>query len=122
MWHGTDRRKFLRADYPCMITLRKNVAPAQAVLTHTQDISIGGLQALIGKKIEVTTEVDLEIDLKDTLPNMVVKGIVSRVKEVSSGQEGKPPRYVIGIRFSELSAENRARIQHVVDHLSGKGR
>ena len=148
MWDGVDRRRFPRAEYPCLITVRKNTPPVQAVLTHTENISVTGVRVIITKKIEVMTEVDLEIDLKDTLKNViskgtiawvkevaqerkgkppgkgtninVLKGVVAWVKEIPPTQKGKPPRYDTGIQFTVLKAEDRRRIENIVNHLLGK--
>ncbi len=120
MWDGVDRRIFPRAHYPCLITIRKNFPPPQATLTNTEDISVGGVRIIIGKRIELMTEIDLEIDLKDTLPTIILRGTVSWVKEAPPGRKGKPPRYDTGIKFITLKNEYRRRIQHVVEHLLGK--
>lgn len=120
MWDGVDRRKFARAEYPCLITVRKSAPPPEAILTHTADISVGGVHAVIAKKIEIMTEVNLEIDLKDTLETIVSKGTVSRVKEIAASQPGRPPRYDIAVQFVDLNDEDRRRIQNIVEHLKGK--
>ena len=103
------------------------------------------MHVIIKKGIEVATEVDLEIDLKDTLPNVastgtiawvkrvlpihkgkpagkgagikVLTGTVTWVKEIPSTQKGKPPRYNTGIQFTILKDEDRERIQNIIDHF-----
>jgi hypothetical protein len=121
MWDGVDRRRFGRAEYPCLITLRKTTPPPEAILTHTADVGIGGVRAIVSKKIEVKTEVDLELDLKDTLPTMLLKGVVNRVEAIPATRPGKPPRYDIGIYFKELKDEDRHRIQNIVKRLKERG-
>ncbi len=120
MWDGVSRRKFPRAEYPCLITVRKNTPPKQAILTHTENISVGGVRVIIAKRIEVMAEVDIEIDLKDTLPTILSKAAVCWLEELSVGEVGKAPRYDTGIRFLGLKDEDRRRVQHVVDTLLGK--
>lgn len=122
MWDGVDRRIFSRAEYPCLITVRKTTPPVQAILTHTDNISIGGVRVVIAKKIEAMTEVDLEIDLKDTLPTVISKGRVAWVKIIVSSQKDKPPRYDTGIRFLGLKDECRRRIQKIVERILDKTR
>lgn len=121
MWDGVSRRRFPRAEYPCLITVRKNTPPQQAVLTHTENISVGGVRVIIAKKIGVLTEVDIEIDLKDTLPTILSKASICWIEEISLGEVGKSPRYDIGIKFIGLNDENRRRIQNIVDCLLDKG-
>ena len=116
MWDGVDRRKFVRAEYPCLIKVCKNAPPTKAILTHTEDISVGGIRAIIAKKIEVMSEVDLEIDLMDTLPTIISKGIIKRIDPIPQAA-GKPGRYDIGIKFAALHDDDRRRIERITEHL-----
>ncbi len=120
MWDGVDRRIFSRAEYPCLITVRKNTPPTEAILTHTDNISLGGVRVVIAKKIEAMTEVDLEIDLKDTLPTIISKGTVAWVKMIPPREGGKLPRYDTGVRFLGLKDEYRRRIQGIVKRILRK--
>ncbi len=120
MWDGVDRRIFSRAEYPCLITIRKNTPPTQAILTHTDNISLGGMRVVIAEKLEPMTEVDLEIDLKDTLPTIITKGTIAWVKIIVSSQKNKSPRYDTGIRFLGLKDEYRRRIQAIVERILRK--
>lgn len=122
MWDGVDRRIFSRAEYPCLITIRKNTPPTQAILTHTNNISLGGMRVVIAEKIEPMTEVDLEIDLKDTLSTIIAKGTIAWVKIIVSSQKDKSPRYDTGIRFLGLKDEYRRRIQSIVERILHKTR
>ena len=120
MWDGADRRRFPRAEYPCLITIRKHTPSPFSILTHTENISLGGMRVIVGKRIEVMTDVDLEIDLMDTLPNVTSDGTVSWVKEILPAQKGRSPSYEIGIQFITLKDEYRRRIQSIIEHLSSK--
>ena len=122
MWDGVDRRRFRRAEYPCLITLRKNTVPAQALLTHTEDISVLGVRVIIRQKIEIMTEVDLEIDLKDTLPIVFSRGKVRWVGELASKEKEKPLRYDTGIEFIAIKDQDKERIQNIIKYIwSRKG-
>ncbi len=116
MWDGVDRRDFPRAEYPCLITIRKTAFPNQAILTHTKNISVGGVRVLIRENIKVGTEVDLELDLKDTLPTILSKGTISWVEEIPSGQRHRQPYYDTGIRFFGLKREYKMRVEKIVEH------
>jgi len=117
MWDGVDRRHFPRAEYPCLITVRKNTLPKQAILTHTENISVGGVRVIIWERIEMMTEVDLEIDLKDTLPIILSKGTINWVEKIPSGEKGKPAHYDTGIQFIGLKDDYRGRVRNIVGHL-----
>ena len=72
---------------------------------------------VIAKKINTLTEIDLEIDLKDTLPNVFTKGVVRWAQETfSKKQKGKSPRYDTGIQFLDLKEEYKRRIQNIIDN------
>ena len=120
MWDGVDRRIFPRAEYPCLITVRKNTPPTEAILTHTDNISLGGVRVVIAKKVEAMTEIDLEIDLKDTLPTVISRATIAWVKIIVSSQKDKSPRYDTGIRFLGLKDEYRRRIQSIVERILHK--
>ena len=145
MWNGVDRRQFPRAEYPCLITIRKYVPPEVAILTHTENISIGGVRVIVDHRIDTATEVDLEIDLKDTMPNIasrgairwvreiepkampaaqgrntkVFKGTVSWVEEIPPAKKGLPPRYDTGIQFIALKEDDKRRIEDLVQNILG---
>ena len=121
MWDGVDRRRTVRAEYPCLITLRKQTPP-QAILCHTVDISIFGVRVVTAKKVEIMTEVDLEIDLKDTLPSVASKGVVRWANQLPKEETGKSPQYIIGVQFTDMDEECRRRIQKIVEHLWGKSK
>ena len=117
MWDGVDRRRFRRAEYPCLITLRKKTVPVQALLTHTEDISVLGVRVIIRQKIEITTEVRLEVDLKDTLPTVFSRGKVRWVEELASKEKEKPSRYDTGIEFIVLKDQDKERIQNIIKYV-----
>ncbi|MBL7085302.1 MAG: PilZ domain-containing protein [Candidatus Omnitrophica bacterium] len=140
-----SRRKFLRAEYPCLITLRKHTPSPFTILTHTENIGVGGVRVIVAKRIEPMTEMDLEIDLMDTLPTIVSKGTVKWVKKVPPAQEGQPSRggsdvkilkgtiawvkeipptrkgqplrYDTGIQFIVLKGDDGRRIQNIVKRI-----
>lgn len=120
MWDGVNRRNFARVEYPCLITVRKNTTPIQAVLTHTEDLSINGVRVLIREKIELRSEIDLEIDLKDTLATVLSKGVIKWVQEIPPQKENAVAHYDTGIEFIGLKAENKSRIKVIIDHLLSK--
>ncbi|MFC1699205.1 PilZ domain-containing protein [Candidatus Omnitrophota bacterium] len=120
MWDGVSRRKFPRAEYPCLVTIRKNTQPQEAILTHTENISIGGVRIILAKKIGVLTEVDLELDLKDTLATIISKGTICWAQQISV--KGARYRYDTGVKFLGLKDSDRRRIQKIVARLLDRTR
>ncbi|MBL7085303.1 MAG: PilZ domain-containing protein [Candidatus Omnitrophica bacterium] len=120
MRDGADRRRFARTKYPCLIKLHKKNKPALwGILTHTDNISPVGVRVILRKKIKVTTEVDLKIDLMDTKSALTSKGKVTWVKEILPAQKGQPLRYDTGINFIHIKGGDGQRIQDIVEMHRG---
>jgi c-di-GMP-binding flagellar brake protein YcgR len=120
MWDGTDRRMFVRAKYPCLITVRTDTPPRQAILTHTEDISVGGVRVVIRARMESGIKVDLEIDLMDTLPTIISKGAISWSAQIPPKRKKGHLHYDTGIQFIGLQGAQRQRIQNIINHILGK--
>lgn len=117
-WEKMDRRRFTRIEYPCLVTIRKNAPPKLTILTHTENISVGGVCIVIWERIELMAKVDLEIDLKDTSPPIISKGVVKWTKK-SSADRAEEYSYNTGIQFTDLKDEYKRRIGNVIDkHLN----
>ena len=43
MWNGMNRRKFPRADYKCIITIKSKEEIPKVIATHTENIGMGGM-------------------------------------------------------------------------------
>jgi len=48
-WEGLNRRKFPRANYPCLVVIREG-KEKNIILTHTENIGIGGVCIALKKK------------------------------------------------------------------------
>jgi len=150
MWDGIERRRFSRVQYPCLITVRKTTVAPFAILTHTVNLGLGGIRVKIVQQIKIATEVDIEIDLKDTMPNMLskgtvtwvksfldaedprtsgeagtsqpIKGKVAWVKKIPATKEGKPALYDTGIQFIGLKKDDCRRIEGIVIYFKKRKR
>ncbi|MBN2096900.1 MAG: PilZ domain-containing protein [Candidatus Omnitrophica bacterium] len=120
MWDGVNRRQCPRALYPCLIKVKSSTPPGPPILTHTENISLGGVRVVIPRKIEALAEVELEIDLKDTLPPVLAEGIVRRAEELAGSGSGRPRHYDTGIKFTNLNLEDKRRIEIIVTHILKK--
>ncbi|MFC1699204.1 PilZ domain-containing protein [Candidatus Omnitrophota bacterium] len=147
MWDGLERRKFPRVQYPCLVTVFKRMKPALSILTHTENLSLGGVRVVVSEQIDVAAEVDIEIDLQDMLPNVLSKGTVAWVRELTPGdpalaakkrniqrlkgkvawvkkipstRAGEPAHFDIGIQFVGLKADDRHRVERIVAYFAGK--
>jgi hypothetical protein len=117
MWEGTDRRKFPRATYPCLVIIRKDHKEPEALLTHTENIGVGGICVILKKSLGLFMPVDLELDLMDAQSHIKCEGkIVWAVKRKES-EEKKPSFFDTGIEFGRMTEDDRERIAVVVERL-----
>ena len=116
-WNGVDRRKFPRVAYPCMITMRHDKGAKDVLLTHTDNIGIGGVGIVMKFNVKMFTPVELEIDLLDTNEHIKCAGKV--VWSIQRGQEGnKANFYDVGIEFIDMKNNDFERIEEIVKRLS----
>ncbi|MFA5059355.1 MAG: PilZ domain-containing protein [Candidatus Omnitrophota bacterium] len=116
-WDGLNRRKFPRANYPCLIIIRHNHAGPEAMLTHTENLGIGGVCVILKRSLKLFTTVELELDLLDTNLHIKCEGKVVWSVQRKNPEEKKPSFYDTGIEFSSINAKDAQRIIDVVARL-----
>jgi Tfp pilus assembly protein PilZ len=114
-WDGLNRRKFPRVKCPCLVTLRN---PDDALLTHTENLGVGGVGVIIKKNIKMFTMVDLEIDLMDFQDHIKCQGKVVWSIRRREHEKTKPLFYDIGIEFVDLDPKEIRRLEHIIQHLA----
>jgi len=120
MWNGVDKRRFPRANYPCVIKIERK-KPYFSISTHTENIGSGGICVILENDLGRFTPVELELSLPNGLESVRCGG--QTVWVVKGRYPGKKPpkRYDTGIEFIDLKEEYRKRIDHIVDEiLAGK--
>lgn len=118
MWQGMDQRRFPRANYKCIVTLRQEGKPS-TVSTTTENIGLGGICILLEKSLDIFSAVDLELSLDDGKPPVRVQGTVVWVVRRRDVKKG--PNFDTGVEFADISAEEKARLEAVIDKaLSNK--
>ena len=116
-WEGRDRRKFPRVNYPCLIIVRAPDEEPEMILTHTQNVGVGGMCVVIKKDIPLFTPVDLEIDLMDTGNHLKCHGKVVWAIRRKAEEKNKPLFYDVGIEFLEMAPSEYKRLDEIVHHL-----
>ncbi len=116
-WDGLNRRKFPRANYPCLIIIRHNHAGPEAMLTHTENIGIGGVCVVLKRGIKLFTPVELEIDLLDTTIHIKCEGKVVWSVQRRNSDEKKPSFFDTGVEFINVTMKDQQRISEVVNRL-----
>ncbi len=119
MWNGIDRRKFPRAKYKCLISIKRRQAP-KVISTYTENIGAGGICVLIKDDLGLFQGVDLEIFLEDEASAVKCGGtIVWVVKKAESRSRGGTV-YDTGVEFIDIRPDDQERITDIVEKLIKK--
>lgn len=113
-YNGIEKRKFLRARFPCKISIAN--FPEHTVSTHTENISAGGVRVIIGEKIEIGSTVGLEMYLKEAV--IACKGKVVWVVDKASPYKKGIHYYDTGIEFCDISDRDRNLINSMVEKVA----
>jgi PilZ domain. len=116
MWNGINRRKFPRASYKCLITIKRRLA-AKTISTHTENIGAGGICVMIKEDLGLFQGVDLELHLEDTRPPIKCGGTVVWVVKKSEAKQKGSYIYDTGIEFIDVRPEDRDRISEAVEEI-----
>lgn len=117
-WDGLNRRKFPRVNYPCLVVVRKDKDTSEVILTHTENIGIGGVCFTLKQNIKLFERVDLEIDLLDLGEHIRCKGKVVWNVQRKSNEKKKPLFYDTGIEFDDISVREQERLKEIVERLA----
>ncbi len=114
-WSGLNRRNFPRIKFPCLVTIAaESKTAANAILTHTQNVGIGGICVLISEDVKKFHFLEIELDLMDLGDHIKCKGkVVWNVPNNTSSPKKK--MYDIGVEFEELNEKDRKRILQAVN-------
>lgn len=116
VWSGINKRRFVRAVFECVVVVKKKGTPL-IFQTHTENISIGGVYVILERALFKRTPVELEIFLPDDFPPVRCDGRVVWVLRRDGYAEKRPSHYDTGIEFTEISDENKGRIEHIIFEL-----
>ena len=98
MWNCINRRKFPRANYKCLIYIKKRLN-AKTISTQTENIGAGGICVLIKEDLGLFQGVDIELFFEDDKPPIKSGGtVVWVVKKTEPKQKGSYV-YDTGIEF-----------------------
>ena len=118
MWDGINRRKFPRANYKCLISIKKRLT-AKTISTQTENIGAGGICVLIKEDLGLFQGVDVELYLDEKRPPIKSGGTIVWVVKKSSPKKGQY-MYDTGIEFIDIRPEDREKISEVVEEILEK--
>jgi c-di-GMP-binding flagellar brake protein YcgR len=116
MWNGINRRKFPRANYKCLISIKKRLN-AKTISTRTENMGAGGICVLIKEDLGLFQGVDLELYIDEKGPPIRSGGTVVWVVKKSEPKQKGVALYDTGIEFIDIRPEDRERITDVVDEI-----
>ena len=117
-WSGFDRRQFPRVIYPCLVVIRNQESGEEdVILTHTENIGIGGVCVILKQNVRIFCPVELELDLLDLGTHIKCKGKVVWNIRRNVDEKRKPLSYDIGIEFQDLVEKEQQRLEAVVSCL-----
>jgi len=112
-WKGTEKRRFVRVEYPCQITIRYE---NNIITTYSENISEGGIRAILEEKLETHSFVNLEISgvKKEAI---FCKGEVRWVTERETPGRAPLSFYDTGIQFHNIKEEDIQAIKNLVSSI-----
>ena len=116
-WDGLNRRKFPRVNYPCLVVIRNDSDDKDVILTHTENVGIGGVCVILKKDVKMFSPVELELDLLDLGEHIKCKGKVVWNVQRKLDEKNKPLFYDIGVEFESLTDEENERMEDIVQRL-----
>jgi hypothetical protein len=120
MWRGINNRRFPRANYKCLITIGR-VGAKKSLLTHTENIGVGGICVSLDEGLGVFSEVSIELALKDGRPPIRCRGnVVWVIKSQMVKNAVHITKFDTGIEFIGLAEADRERIEMVVEQVVQK--
>jgi len=121
-WEGIDRRKFPRIKYPCLVVIKNESGGEEdVVLSHTENVGVGGVCVIIKRNIKMFSEVNIELDLLDMNQQIKCKGKIVWNVQRKNDESKKPLFYDIGIEFVDLNDKQRNRLTNIVSKLVESG-
>jgi len=110
-WGSKEGRKFVRAKYPCEITIQ---GPQKHIIsTHAENISAGGIRLLIEERIEPSSVIGLDLYGIAKEP-IICKGRIKWVFTKKSPSNPNRLLYDVGIEFFQIKKEDVDEIMKLV--------
>jgi len=121
-WDGLNRRKFPRVNYPCLVIVSQEQDKQSVILTHTENVGVGGVCVILKKNLKLFSPTEIELDLLDMGDHIKCAGKVVWSVRRKSGEKKKPLFYDIGIEFVDIPEADLKRVTNVVEKLVKQGK
>ena len=118
IWEGVDKREFPRVSYRCLIKV-KDHGRDETFETHTENIGAGGLCVVLSKEFDLFKTASIELFVEENGDPISCKGTIVWVIRRRDTNGPKDFIYDIGVEFTDISEENRQRIENLVNDILG---
>jgi len=113
-WNGKERRRFVRVKFPCEITVKGQ--NRHTLSSHTENISLGGIRAILGEKLPVASEVSIDIYGLKPEP-LTCKGRIVWVFERRMTFSKRAFGFDTGIEFCGVKSEDEKVIKEFIESV-----
>lgn len=118
LWGGLDRRRFPRLQYPCLVIIRHSQGEKEIILTHTENVGIGGICITLKQSLKMFAPVEVELDLLDFENHIKCEGKIVWSVRRKSEEKIKPLFYDIGVEFTNLQEQDRSRLEGIIQNFA----
>ncbi|MBL7069472.1 MAG: PilZ domain-containing protein [Candidatus Omnitrophica bacterium] len=117
MWEGINRRRFPRANYKCIISIKSKGSMPKLITAHTENLGMGGICVLLGESFNIFSNVELELILDDSSSPIRCGGSIVWVVKKTDPADKNAISYDTGIEFISIKEADRARIGQIVEKI-----
>ncbi|OIO34142.1 MAG: hypothetical protein AUJ70_01665 [Candidatus Omnitrophica bacterium CG1_02_40_15] len=114
MWSGINRRKFPRASYPCVLSVKRK-DQQDTLSTQTENIGLGGICVILPRDLGIFAPVEIRLDLLDGQPVIECDGTVAWV--IASKEDKKSESFDTGLEFTNLKRKDAIRINSIIEKI-----
>ena len=116
-----EKRQFPRIKFHCMIVIHNGSErdnKNNSLLTHTENVGIGGVCVTLKEDVKVLSAVNIELDLLDVENHICCNGKVVWSIKQEDDDENKPRFFNAGIEFSDITEEDKSRLGIIIECLN----
>jgi len=112
---GSERRIATRVPFPCKIMIS---SPIRLLVSHTENVSEGGLRVMLEEKLAPFTMVGIELYVDKQKP-IKCKAKVAWVKEIMNPVAREATMYDTGFKFVEMNDFDKHYLLKIIDACKG---
>jgi len=116
--NGSERRTAARVPFPCKIMIS---SPVRLLVSHTENLSEGGLRVMLEEKLSPFTVVGIELYVDKGKP-IKCKGKIAWVKDILNPIAREATLHDTGIKFIEMDEFDKVYLKRIIEACKTQGR